>query len=152
MKKNYIYLIILISVTIVVTFGLSYLYKSKIAGESYAYNNLNKISSNEFKEYITENSDFIIYISDKNCLDYNKFEKKWIKKIQESNLLKNVIYIEKSEVSDELKRILKNKYKITYEEYKTPVIIVINDGNLSQISRLDKYSNANKIINYEVFK
>jgi len=152
MKKNYLYLLILIVVTIIITFGLAYLYKNNVKEESYAYNKLNKISSNEFDEYITENTDFIIYIANKNSLEYNKFEKKWINKIQELNLLKNVIYIESSEFNNEFKKILRDNYKITYDESKIPVIITINDGNLSQIVRIYKDSNASKIINYEVFK
>ena len=78
MKINYIYLTILIFCTVVLTFFLSFLYKRDEIKTSYSYEKLNKITATEFKEYMIEHPDTIIYIADKNNLNYNKFEKKLI--------------------------------------------------------------------------
>ena len=152
MKKNYIYLFVLVLATVLVTLGLSKLYQTEVTKTSYAYEKMNKITSTEYDEYIVENSDTIIYIADKNNLSYNKFEKKFIKKIDSLNLLKNVIYIEKEELNNSLNKKLKKNYSYEYDENLLPAIIVINDGVLSQVSYVNEDSQVEDIINYEVFE
>ena len=151
MKKN-IYLFVLVLATVLVTLGLSKLYQTEVTKTSYAYEKMNKITSTEYDEYIVENSDTIIYIADKNNLSYNKFEKKFIKKLDSLNLLKNVIYIEKEELNNSLNKKLKKNYSYEYDENLLPAIIVINDGVLSQVSYVNEDSQVEDIINYEVFE
>ena len=64
-KKNYIILVILIVITVLLTFILFDIYrnKDKVTSDFYRYSN--KITNEEFDEYILESSDLIIYISDK---------------------------------------------------------------------------------------
>ena len=85
-------------------------------------------------------------------MSYNKFEKKFIKKIDSLNLLKNVIYIEKEELNNSLNKKLKKNYSYEYDENLLPAIIVINDGVLSQVSYVNEDSQVEDIINYEVFE
>ena len=152
MKKNYIYLFVLVLATVLVTLGLSRIYKTEVTKTSFAYEKMSKIISAEYDEYIVENPDTIIYIADKNNLSNNKFEKKFIKKLESLNLLKNVIYIEKEELDDSLNKKLKKNYSYEYNESLLPAIIVINDGTLSQISYINVDSQVENIINYEVFE
>lgn len=152
MKKNYIYLLILLVATVVVTLLLSNLYKKEVNGISYSYNKLNKIIATEFEEYIIEHPDTIIYIADKTNLDNNKFEKKFVNKLEKLGLIENAIYIEKEEINSDLEKKLKKDYSYKYSEEKLPVIIVINDGKLIQTSVVDKSSIADTIIDYGVFE
>ena len=154
MKKNYVYLLILLLGTVVVTLLLSFLYRNdvEVVETSYAYDNLNKITAAEFEEYMIENPDTIIYISDKTNLDNNKFEKKLINKLEKLNLLENVIYIEKGEVVDSLEKKFKEDYSYKYNEKEIPVIIVISDGEIIQTVVVNEKSTVDTIINYEVFE
>ena len=152
MKKNYIYLLILVTCTIVLTLFLSSLYKNKVSETSYFYEKLNKITATEFEEYIIENPDTIIYIADKNNLKYNKFEKKLFNNFEKLGLLENVIYLEKKEITKTLKQIFKEKHSYEYNEKELPIIIVVVDGNLIQRSVVGENSQVDTIIDYGVFE
>ena len=151
MKKNYIYLSILIIVTVILTLGISYYYKKEIVEFSYAYKNLNKISAQEFEEYMIEHPDTIIYMSVKTDLNNNKFEKKLVNELEKFNLLENIIYIEYEEIII-LCDLLKEKYNYDYQKNVLPAILVISDGETLDIVSINKDSKASNIINYEVFK
>ena len=152
MNKKMIYLIILVVATVIVTLLLADIYKKETIKTSYAYENFNKITANEFDEYMMEHTDTIIYIADKNNLKYNKFDKKFLSKIEKLNLLENTIYIDKDEVTSKLEKTLKEKYKYTYNEKKLPTILVIIDGKITQIEEVTADSNIETIIEYEVFE
>jgi len=152
MKRNYVYLLILILVTVVITLFLSNIYKKEVITTSHSYEKLNKITALEFEEYIIENPDTIIYLGDKTNLDNNKFEKKFISKLENLNLIKNTIYIDKTEITSSLKKVLEKEYSYNYDENKLPVVIVINDGKTIQKSNVYQNSKADTIINYEVFE
>lgn len=152
MKKKYIYLGILLVATVILTLILSTLYNREVKKFSYAYENLNKIVNTEFDEYMMEHPDTIIYIGDKSNLENNKFEKKLVKKLEELNLIENIIYIEKQEFNDSLKGKILEDYNYKYKEKELPAIIVINDGKMLEIVTVDKETNVENIIDYEVFE
>ena len=152
MKKNYIYLTILLIVTVIITLSLSNLYKRETTEISYSYEMLNKITANEFEEYMIEHPDTIIYIADKTNLDNNKFEKKFVNKLEKLNLLENVVYIEKEEMTKKIEELLKKNYSYEYKEKNLPIIIVISDAKVIENSIVQKDSDVNTIINYEVFE
>lgn len=152
MKKNYIYLLILLVATVGITFMLSNLYKREETKTSYLYEKLNKITSTEFDEYMIEHPDTIIYVADQNNLENNKFEKKFYNKLEKLNLLENIIYIEKNEINSSLQKKLKEEYSYKYNEKDLSAIIVISDGIFVESTLVDESSNINTIINYEVFE
>lgn len=152
MKKNYIYLAVLLAATVGLTFLLSSIYNKEVNSVSYSYEKLNKITSDEFEEYMIENPDAIVYISDKNDLNKNKFEKKFVKKLENLNLLENTIYIEKDEINNKFKELLKTNYDYKLDEKKLPTIIVIDSGSVVQSVVVEKNSNVETIINYGVFE
>jgi len=151
LKKKYILLFILIMSTVFMTLLLADLYKKNYLNESYIYKELNKITFNEFNEYMMENSDVIIYISDKNNSNNISFEKQLVKKLKKTNLLKNTIYIEKMDVKDNVIKALNELYGYKYEEENIPIIIVINNGEKIQTIKINNNTNINEI-NFEVFK
>jgi hypothetical protein len=152
MKKNYIYLAVLLVVTVGLTFLLSLIYNKEVNSVSYSYEKLNKITSDEFEEYMMENTEMIVYISNKSDSNNNRFEKKFIKKLENLNLLENTIYIEKTEINNEFKKLLKNNYDYKLDEKKLPVIIVIDNGEVVQSVVVDKNSNVDLIVDYGVFE
>ena len=84
-KKNYYILVVLLVVTILLTLSLSYVYRNKEKLVSNFYEYSSKIKPQEFDEYMTENSDFMIYISDKYDLTYEEFENNFKDKIEKLN-------------------------------------------------------------------
>lgn len=152
MKKNYIYLAVLLIATVGLTFLLSSIYNKEMNSVSYSYENLNKITSDEFEEYMMENSETIVYVAEKNDLSNNKFEKKFIKKLENLNLLENTVYIEKSEINNEFKELLKTNYNYKLDEKKLPIIIVIDSGSVVQSVVVEKNSNVDAVVDYGVFE
>lgn len=152
MKKKYVSLFILILATIIITLALSALYKQKFLTTSYSFDKLNKITAEEFNEYIIENSSIILYVGEKTNNINNKIEEKFINKLESLNLLENTVYIEKEEITSELEKVLKEKYKYIYIESKLPVILVIIDGEVIQNVQISEDSDVETIINYEVFE
>ena len=151
-KKNYIYLILLIIGTIILTFAFSIIYKHEVENTCYLYENLNKITTLELDEYIMENPDSIIYIGDMNDLSNNKFEKKLLKQLQKMNLLENSVYIEKNDVSKDFKNLLKKEHSQEYNENNLPMILVVIDSKITKIVQVYNNLSAETVIDYEVFK
>lgn len=150
--RNYVILAVLLIATVFLTLLLSNIYISKTKVESDFYQYSNKIVANEFEEYVIENPDVIIYISDKYSLENKKQEKKLKEKIESLNLKDKLIFLEKEEVDKEFISMLNKKYKIDIEYGKLPYIIVLNDNEVSTWFHVDKDINILKWIDFEVFE
>jgi len=151
-KKNYYILVVLLAVTASLTLWLSNIYinKEKLTSDFYQYSN--KITPDEFDEYIIENSEAIIYISDKFDLTKGNFEKKLKNKIEELNLKQNLIYINKGDIDKKFLNKLKKDYEINIDMKKMPIIIVIIDGKVVNNLSVNANSNVDTLIRYEVFQ
>ena len=151
-KKNYIILVILIVITVLLTFILFDIYrnKDKVTSDFYRYSN--KITNEEFDEYILESSDLIIYISDKYDLANQNFENKFKNKIDSLNLKNKLIFIDKEELNSKFLNELKNKYGLNINLNELPIIIVIIDKKIIKTVKVEYDSDVNSIIEYEVFE
>ena len=152
MKKNYIYLILLLVGTVFVTLLFADIYNNEENKLCYLYGKLNKITSEEFTEYIMENPDSIIYIADKSNITNNKIEKKFISKLEKLGLIENIVYFDKEEISSSIKKTLSEKYSYNYKESQLPVILVIIDSAVIDIAQINEDSNVDTIIDYGVFE
>ena len=152
LKRNYIILIILLAVTVFLTFFFANIYKSKGNLVSGFYEYSNKITIEEFDEYMTENTDAIIYISDKYDLTHETFEENFKEKINELNLKNKIVFVDKNEINDKFISNLKINYGISIDLSKTPLVIVIVDKNVLQCVYIDNYSNVDDFIDYEAFE
>lgn len=151
-KYNYIIYIVLLIVTIIVTLLLADLYNKGENEISYSYETLNKISAEEFDEYMVEHDDVIIYIGSMYSTSTNKVEKNIITEIEKQNLLEKVIFIEKEEITDELEKTLNKEYEYEYNEDKIPTIIIVIDGEVDKIVKITKNMQYKSAIDYEAFK
>ena len=152
MKKNYVYLALLLIGTVAMTFIFSNMYKKESTDTSYLYNKLNRITAEEFSEYMIENPDTIIYIVDKENSENYKFEKKFMSKLEKLGLIENVVCLEKQEISSSLEKKLEDDYSYIYNEKVLPIIIVINDNKIIGTSVVTENSNVDTIIDYGVFE
>ena len=151
-KKNYYILVVLLAVTVLLTLSLSNIYinREKIVADFYEYSN--KITPEEFDEFMIENSDVIIYISDKYDLTNETFEKEFENKIDELNLKHNLIYIDKKNIDKNFLNKLKKSYNINVNLEGTPIVIAIVDNKVIKNISINNDSNVETLIEYEVFE
>ncbi len=149
--KNYILLAVLLVVTVFLTFFLSSLYKSRNNVVSDFYEYCNKINSNEFDEFIIENPDSIIYIGDKNDLDFKEQESALKDEIEKKGLKNKIVYLEKSTLSKKFLSSLKSKYGKSINKKKTPVLLVVVDKKINKVVYLKDNLELNEFISEEVF-
>lgn len=149
--KNYILFAVLLVVTVFLTFFLSSLYKSRNNVVSDFYEYCNKINSNEFDEFIIENPDSIIYIGDKNDLDFKEQESAFKDEIEKKGLKNKIVYLEKSTLSKKFLSSLKSKYGKSINKKKTPVLLVVVDKKINKVVYLKDNLELNEFISEEVF-
>ena len=151
-KKNYIYVVILIVVTFILVLSLSNIYtsKNKLTTDFYQYSNI--ITSNEFENFIFENPDSIIYISDKYDLKYAKFENDLKNIIDALNIKNNFVYMDKEYLSSEFINKLKTKYNVSLQYDKKPIVLFIVNKEIIKVIDVDVNTDATTFIDYEVFK
>ena len=151
-SKNYCVVVVLILCTFLVTLFLSNLYKNREKEISPIYNYSSRITNEEFDEYFLERQDVIVYISDKHDTSNRKFEKNFIKKIDELNLKDKLIYIDKDELNKKSLEELDKKYNIKVDLNNLPIVISIVDRKVTKIANVTEESNVNKILEYEDFE
>lgn len=151
-KKNYYVLVVLLAVTILLTLSLASIYKNREKFTSSFYEYSNKITPGEFDEYMLENSNIIVYISDKYDLTNENFEKKFSKKLDQLNLKGNLIYIDEKDIDKQFLKKLKKTYDINIDLEKLPTVVVIIDNEVVKNVTIDSDSDVDTIIEYEAFK
>lgn len=151
-KKDYFVLAVLLVMTVILTFSLANIYKNKEKYSTNLYETANKITANEFDEFMMENSDAIIYISDKFDLRNEKFEIDFNKKLEKENLSHLLVYLDKKDVSKKVEKNFKNKYNITLNLKKIPIIIFKTDGKIEKVINIEKMYDIDSMIDYEVYK
>lgn len=151
-KKNYYILAILLLVTMFLTLFLSNLYFNKEKNVSSFYECSNKITPKEFDQFMTENANVIIYISEKYDLEYEKFEEKLKTKLDDLNLRENLVFIDKNDINKKFITKIKNKYGINIDIEDTPILLVIIDNEIKKNVIIDINTDVDSIIEHEVFE
>ncbi|MDO4963163.1 MAG: hypothetical protein Q4E75_03605 [bacterium] len=142
-KKNYIIFSILIVFTILLVLYLSNLYMSKSRNTTLFYNYSNKITQNEFKQYVTENNTSIIYVSNKFNSNYKDIEEELMNKIELNNLKNELVYIDVSKLDKNFKKEIK-KYGIDINKY--PILIFIKDNKISNYIYISEKINIDSVM------
>lgn len=127
--KNYICLTLIIICTIAITY---YLYLWLVAykeldTQSILEQHLQVINYNDINNYVIENNDSFLYITNKNK-DYSKFENDLYNLIKEYNLFQDVLYLD---ISDNIKNGTFTINNFTFKQY--PIFVLYDDGNITSI-------------------
>ena len=146
--KNYIYLLLLLVFTILVTLYLSNMYLNKNKDTSDFYKYSNTITTKDFDVYITENPDAIVYLANKYDMSYSDFESKLQSEIELRGIKDKFIYIN---VNNKFINKLNKEYRIKLSISKLPIIVIFVDGKISDYMYVDNTSSAN-IIDYKVLE
>lgn len=151
-NKNYAVLAILLIFTVLLTLLLSEIYvsRNKLTSDFYQY--LNKIMPDEFSEYVIENPDSIIYISDKFDLTNELFEEEFKNKLDNLNLKKNTVFIDKNSIDKKFINAFAEEYEIDINLSNTPIVIVMIDNKVIKYINVDKTVDVNSFIDYGAFK
>ena len=137
--KNYIYLGIIIFVTLLLLF---YFYLWYLTYEEGKLNNqimdryLQVINYNELDDYLIENKNAIIYVSILEEQNIRNFEIDFKETIIENSLKKEILYLDLTEIYNNKKEKEKaiKKYQINNKNISNlPCILVFKEGKLTQI-------------------
>ena len=135
--KNYIYLAIVIFVSLLLLFYF-YLwhltYEEGKLGSSIMDKYLQVINYNELSDYITENKDAFVYVSILEDKEIRNFEKKFKSLVIDNSLKDKILYLDLTNIYnsnkiDDIKKFYDNSDYV----FNVPCIMVFNDGNLSNI-------------------
>ena len=127
--KNYICLTLIIICTIAITY---YLYLWLVAykeldTQSILEQHLQVINYNDINNYVIENNDSFLYITNKNK-DYSKFENDLYNLIKKYNLFQDVLYLD---ISDNIKNGTFTINNFTFKQY--PIFVLYDNGNITSI-------------------
>ncbi len=142
--KNYVYLVLIVFLTLGILYYLylwSIEYKKEVTSDSVISSSLQLINYNEVEDYIVENDNVCLYISNKN-IELKDFEKSLKHLIEKYNLERKILYL------DITNNISNDEYNIR-DTYLTgvPKFIYFIDGKL--VSSYDIDYNNYKIANIE---
>lgn len=127
--KNYICLTLIIICTMAITY---YLYLWLVAykeldTQSILEQHLQVINYNDINNYVIENNDSFLYITNKNK-DYSKFENDLYNLIKKYNLFQDVLYLD---ISDNIKNGTFTINNFTFKQY--PIFVLYDNGNITSI-------------------
>lgn len=135
--KNYIYLAIVIFVSLLLLFYF-YLwhltYEEGKLGSPIMDKYLQVINYNELSDYITENKDAFVYVSILEDKEIRNFEKKFKSLVIDNSLKDKILYLDLTNIYNSNKiDDIKKFYDNSDYDFNVPCIMVFNDGNLSNI-------------------
>lgn len=150
--KNYILFAIVSIASVLLVLYLKNIYESKKEYENstnMTMGFLKEIHEDDFDNYITENSEFILYMSDsddKNLIDFEKDLKKKIKKMEYS---KDMVYLNLKNISSNFllkfeKHLSENLKNINLESI--PNVVITKEGKIQNYYFINEETNTTDVI------
>lgn len=152
--KNYIILFLITFLTVTLLIYFTSIYNKK---KDYDKNNnirmsfLKVMQEEDFVNFITENQEFVLYISNSNDKSIMEFEKDLKKSIVKKSYEKDMIYLN----SKNLSKAFMNSLKIYFnDELKKknittlPNVSIIKNGKISNILYISSVGDAQEIITF----
>lgn len=151
--KNYFVLLVIVVITGVLTLYLSSVYREKNKTTTVMHGYISEITEKELTDYIIEKPIIFMYISDKFDLTNDDFEEDLKKEINKNNLKDYFVYLNSSDLTKEFSNFFKTNYNLEIDITKTPILVLINDGEVKDIEYIDIYNyDIKKIVNLEGIK
>lgn len=149
-KSNCIKLVLLIVVTIAITFLFVYFY-NEIKNKNLMANYLDQITVEDIDQYILEHPDTILYIKYKDQ-NLSLFESDLKRKVEKNNLSDDIVYVlyGSNDISA-INKILR-KYNFNKDISDNSLILVMIDKKIQTYKIISKNEKMDDFINYEVFK
>lgn len=151
--KNYFILILIVIITCIFTLFLANFYKEGNKTTTVMHGYISEITEKELTDYIIEKPVIFMYISDKFNLINNDFEEDLMKEIKKNNLKDYFVYLNSPELTTNFTEFFKNNYDLTVDTINTPILILINDGEVEDIEYIDINNyDIKQIVKSEVIK
>lgn len=138
-KKNFLLLGIIAIVTILLVLYANMLFiNNNKDAVSLTTKYLFEIKQNDFEDYITDNSDAIIYIARGKDVTLRNFEGKFVDLINDKELSKEIVYLNTDEINKNFFESLKQYYSESLKE-ENPIIsakanlLIIKDRKIESI-------------------
>ena len=126
-KKNYLYLVILIIITILLTLVFFNVYNNySYKKESFISKNLNCINSLDLNSLLTENSILFVYIDSIYNSNDNKQQEKLLDDLKALDVNKNFVFYDNN--TKENQKYMKDNYKYNIKDKK--LLLVFEDNKL----------------------
>lgn len=145
--KNYIIYGLVCILTIVLLVGWVNMYidnKTYKDNTNERMNFLKEINESELKNFLQENPDVVIYLSNSEDSSIDEFENKLRKKLLKKDYTNDIVYINTRNLSDKVLKLINEKYKVNYE--KLPNLIVISDESIVDTYYISDYAKETDII------
>ena len=128
-KKNYIYALLILVITVPLTFLLINTFKNN--KEEYKIKII-EIKENELNNYLTETTETVIYYSSNEYEELNKQVDKYVSK---SEFKENTVYLDSSLVSENFEKTFIQKYNA--KNMKQPCLLLIENGKVTHSITID---------------
>lgn len=128
-KKNYIYALLILVITVPLTFLLINTFKNN--KEEYKIKII-EIKENELNNYLTETTETVIYYSSNEFEELNKQVDKYVSK---SEFKENTVYLDSSLVSENFEKSFIQKYNA--KNMKQPCLLLIENGKVTHSITID---------------
>ncbi len=133
--KNYIFLILLLGVTVVLAYSFVRLYEThqETSENTMMMPFLVEVKEEDIDNYLVENPIAILYISDKTDNQIETKEKMIKNYLTENNLQQYFAYLDISEKKEKALKKFQEKYKVSLDLKKTPILVAVNDGKIVEV-------------------
>ncbi len=150
--KNYFILAFILIVTFLLLFYF-YLWFDKYEETLLSKRILDKymlvININELDDYLIENPDTILYVSELNNEKIREFEKLLKSKYKNDEMDRNILYLDITNISERDKIYLKGKYYFNdLDILSVPCLLVFKGGNIHYIYSISDNYSIDDFINY----
>ena len=146
-KRNYvIYLLVcILTITLLIWWVNSY-NNIKIYRDSTneRMNFLKEIKETELVNYLGENTDYAMYLSNSEENDFADLENSLRKKLVKKDYISNIIYVNTRDLSVDFLSIINGKYQTNLTSL--PNLIVVNDGKIVSTYYISSNTEAKDII------
>ncbi|MDD3452891.1 MAG: hypothetical protein PHN42_01265 [Bacilli bacterium] len=156
--KNYVLALFIVIFTIFITLFLANMYNEKKEYEllkNVRMDFLDIIDSKSIDNYIVENHDVIIYLSNSSDINYESYEKQLKRLIIAMEYEKDIIYLDTKDVDSDFYTKFKEKYFTDELKQKNielniiPNLLIIKEGKVNDILyTVDTSKKASDVINF----
>ncbi len=154
--KNYILLFILVGITVFLTYYCCDLYNKhhKKSYSSTFSTFITEIKEDDIENYVLENPNVVLYISDKTDETLESSEKKMKNFLTEKNVYSYFVYINVSKELDNKLENFQENYNVNLDFQDIPILIAFQDGELKEVysqkewdaSSLNDFLTRNEVI------
>ena len=132
-SKNYIILVLMLTLVVIITFSCRNFYNNNLKSTSKMYKYARHMSGEDLKVYLYEAPSLVIYIADKYDLNNEIIEEKLKRKIISNNLYNNFIYIDYREFNSAFLNYFNSQYHTSFNVSHLPTVIIYDDGVITDI-------------------